>query len=947
MSNLTIWTEKYRPQKLDEVIGQKHVVDRLKLWVNEKSIPNMMFAGSAGVGKTTTALALAKEIFGQHWKENFSETNASDERGIDVVRGKVKDFAKTMPFGSEFKIVFLDEADALTPEAQHALRRTIEKYSNVCRFVLSCVSPDTKIILPEEQEITISRFMELFQSGECNSVLNFSSGSSKKEDAVLASVKLQPASIGKKVLEFKTMSGRELKATEDHRLLTKHGWKQASELNIGDKVIVFPSLEGTPYEKDERVFIKEEDFEEFLNDLELRSGYKELADLGSFRRLSTRNKEKVIRRMYELDNIIRSGKTLTKVENTVYRIIKNNSKPISRIDIQNMIGLSRIRIVQILRSIENKGYIFRIVNKKTHLFKLTGTVPYQLRNRMDIRKSISVEYGINVSYTSVKNHLSGKPKEGLTDRNLGELGKRSLLNIRYSDRRAPVLARLVAFIFGDGHITKAGSRAIFTGSERTLKEVKVDLEVLGFQSSQIFSKRIKSVLNGREIDGITKWFHIDSRPLINLLQYLNAPKGDKILVNYSVPYWVMDGPRLIKREFLRGLFGCEGYSPKIKDKNFEAVTLRMHKSRQLKENMLLFFGQIKNLLSEFGVESYITIKDQGFIRKDSNVTDIYQLILKSSNKNLYNFFSKVGYAYDPEKSIKARMSAEYLKHKLHVLEEQRKLGKQIVESAQQYTSIRQIAKDFGCSLDFAVNQIKGKEAHIPRNFPSFSDWKKDFYFENELVYNEIKEIRESESNDVMDLTCLNDHNFVSNGIISHNCNYSSKIIEPIQSRCVVFRFKALTKEQIEEYITRIVKAENLQIDKDAEAAICEISEGDLRKVANLLQACASHKHITKDLVYEISAQVKPEDVKKMLNMVLSGNFEEARKQLYNLTTTQGLAGEEIIKTVHKELFNLPLEEKAKLELLEKIGDYEFRLNGGATPEIQLLALLAQFLKYKK
>ncbi len=316
MVNLEIWTEKYRPKNLDEVIGQKHVVDRLKVWAKEKSIPNMMFAGSAGVGKTTTALALAKEIFGQHWKENFSETNASDERGIDVVRGKIKDFAKIMPFGASFKIVFLDEADALTTEAQQALRRTIEKYSNVCRFVLSC-------------------------------------------------------------------------------------------------------------------------------------------------------------------------------------------------------------------------------------------------------------------------------------------------------------------------------------------------------------------------------------------------------------------------------------------------------------------------------------------------------------------------------------------------------------------------------------------------------------------------------------------------------NYSSKIIEPIQSRCVVFRFKSLTKEQIDDYINRIVKAENLQIDKDAMNAIYELSEGDLRKVANILQACSSHKNITKEIIYEITAQVKPEDVKKMLAAVLSGNFEEARKQLYNLTTSQGIAGEEIIETIHKELFSLPIDEKAKLELLEKIGEYEFRLNQGSTPEIQLLALLAQFLKYRK
>ena len=88
-----------------------------------------MFAGPAGTGKTTSALALARELFGESWRDNFVELNASDERGIDVVRGKIKDFARTAPIGgSSFKIIFLDEADALTSDAQAALRRTMEKY---------------------------------------------------------------------------------------------------------------------------------------------------------------------------------------------------------------------------------------------------------------------------------------------------------------------------------------------------------------------------------------------------------------------------------------------------------------------------------------------------------------------------------------------------------------------------------------------------------------------------------------------------------------------------------------------------------------------------------------------------------------------------------------------------------------------------------------------------
>src|SRR3989338_5250432 len=122
MSELSIWTEKYRPKKLDEVVAQTHVVERLQAWVKEKSIPNLLFAGSAGVGKTTTALCLAREIFGGSWSENFLETNASDERGIDVVRGKIKEFARIKPMGSDFKVMLLDEADALTQEAQQALR---------------------------------------------------------------------------------------------------------------------------------------------------------------------------------------------------------------------------------------------------------------------------------------------------------------------------------------------------------------------------------------------------------------------------------------------------------------------------------------------------------------------------------------------------------------------------------------------------------------------------------------------------------------------------------------------------------------------------------------------------------------------------------------------------------------------------------------------------------
>ena len=157
-TNDKLWIEKYRPKILSEVAGQDEIVERLKAYVKIKNVPHLLFAGPAGTGKTTCALALAKELFGELWKQNFNELNASDERGIGIIRGKIKDFARTAPIGkSNFKIIFLDEADSLTNDAQSALRRTIEKYSHICRFILS-VNYSSKIIEPIQSRCAVFRF---------------------------------------------------------------------------------------------------------------------------------------------------------------------------------------------------------------------------------------------------------------------------------------------------------------------------------------------------------------------------------------------------------------------------------------------------------------------------------------------------------------------------------------------------------------------------------------------------------------------------------------------------------------------------------------------------------------------------------------------------------------------------------------------------------------------
>ncbi len=151
------WVEKYRPKNLDEVVGQDHIIQRLKRYIKEGSMPNLMFTGPAGVGKTTTALALGKALLGEYWRQNFLELNASDARGIDTVRHNIKNFCRLKAVGSPFRIVFLDEVDNMTKDAQHALRREMEMYTKTASFILSC-NYSSKIIDPIQSRCAIFRF---------------------------------------------------------------------------------------------------------------------------------------------------------------------------------------------------------------------------------------------------------------------------------------------------------------------------------------------------------------------------------------------------------------------------------------------------------------------------------------------------------------------------------------------------------------------------------------------------------------------------------------------------------------------------------------------------------------------------------------------------------------------------------------------------------------------
>lgn len=156
-----MWSEKYRPATLAEMRNQVDVVNRLKRFAETKAMPHCLFAGPPGSGKTTAALCLAHDLFGERFMDAFMELNASDARGIDVIRTTVKEFARIATISEvPFKILVLDEADNMTADAQHALRRTMERYTDTCRFVLSC-NYSGKIIEPIQSRCAIFRFIPI------------------------------------------------------------------------------------------------------------------------------------------------------------------------------------------------------------------------------------------------------------------------------------------------------------------------------------------------------------------------------------------------------------------------------------------------------------------------------------------------------------------------------------------------------------------------------------------------------------------------------------------------------------------------------------------------------------------------------------------------------------------------------------------------------------------
>jgi replication factor C small subunit len=180
-----------------------------------------------------------------------------------------------------------------------------------------------------------------------------------------------------------------------------------------------------------------------------------------------------------------------------------------------------------------------------------------------------------------------------------------------------------------------------------------------------------------------------------------------------------------------------------------------------------------------------------------------------------------------------------------------------------------------------------------------------------------------------------------------SCNYSSKIIEPIQSRCAVYRFRSLSDDAVSERMKKIAEAEGVEVTEGGMGAIVYVARGDMRKAINALQAASlMGGAVTEETIYQITATARPEEIRELLSAALAGKFPQARSLLDDLLLVQGLSGEDVIIQIHRQMISLidseDLPASTLVRLMDRIGEIDFRMTEGANERIQLEALLAYF-----
>ncbi len=404
-----------------------------------------------------------------------------------------------------------------------------------------------------------------------------------------------------------------------------------------------------------------------------------------------------------------------------------------------------------------------------------------------------------------------------------ELKSRELLPLKLNSAKLPILAKLVGFLQGDGHITYYYHKkrkqnvwsTIVIGKENDLIKIKNDLNLLGYGSFTIKTKKYISLvkeINGsvRNIEGNSTQMHISSQTLAILLHALGVPKGNKSYNKIFVPNWVKESPLWIKRLYLSGLFGAELSKPQqyAKEKyNFKEPGFSQNKVKELIPNLREFLLDIKELLTDFNVKCNKIYIQKGVINKNGDETVKLSLKISSNFKNLINLWGKIGYEYCEERKTLSMLALQYLKLKQNKIKKINQIINDCIilkNNGIQRLKILEYANENGVSVNIVKRRLKEGNGviRILNNFPSFNEFILKYGLKNSghFVWDEIESIEEiNETKEVYDFTINHeDHNFIANCFVISNCgmrllttNLTFKEVQPKLKELVDTLFKTV------------------------------------------------------------------------------------------------------------------------------------------------------------
>ncbi len=388
---------------------------------------------------------------------------------------------------------------------------------------------------------------------------------------------------------------------------------------------------------------------------------------------------------------------------------------------------------------------------------------------------------------------------------LSELKERNLLPLKSNDLSSLTLARIIAFLFGDGNVRYTRKRDVgieFYGEEKDLKEIQKDLKKLGFES-KIYKKLLHTSITkdyyGK--DRIIK-SKIEQKVLVcyskslwALLVALGVPVGNKVVNEFKIPDWIKLSSSL-KREFLSSLFACEMDVPrhdkrKYNRKSFNTPRFSLNKIESKLENLISFTKDIKEILSEFEIKTLELRLVPYTTRKDGNKSIKVMLDFNNNFENLINLYSRINFRYCRQKEVRSKYVLEYLLMKKYIVDKRKELFKKALGLKREGLQLSQIHKKLNSSLVskkdlwlWISGNIKNKNIKVPNNFPNFDDWLKNCSegLSDGLVWETVESIEEVGERNVFDMTIPKNHNFFANGFLVSNSGR-----EDIDARCLAWR----------------------------------------------------------------------------------------------------------------------------------------------------------------